>query len=95
MAETGHERTLAAQPTAPLFDYLVGAREQRKGHGQYECLGGFQVNDQFDLRVLLDRQIGWFLALKNAPDVVGPTPIEAARNPAKCVTVHDGLRDIA
>src|SRR5262249_14349210 len=54
---------------AHSFDHLVGAAEQRERKGDPERLGGDQVDDQFDLHGLLDRQIGRLVALKNAADI--------------------------
>jgi hypothetical protein len=34
----------------PLFDHLVGADKESGWHGETECSGGFQVDDQLDLR---------------------------------------------
>ena len=49
------KRPNALQQTAPLFDHLVGEREELRWHFQTKCLGGLQIDDQFDLRELLDR----------------------------------------
>ena len=38
-------------------------------HGEAERLGGLEVDDQLDFRGLLDRQIGWLLALENPAGV--------------------------
>ena len=32
-----------------LLDHLVGGREQRRRHGEAERLGGFEVDDKFEL----------------------------------------------
>jgi hypothetical protein len=53
----------APQQTAPLFDHLVGAGEQRRRHGEAEGLGSFEVNHQLEFGRLLDRQIGGLRAL--------------------------------
>jgi hypothetical protein len=42
---------------APLFDHLVGAGEQRRRHFEAERLRRFQIDDQLELRGLLDGQI--------------------------------------
>src|SRR5262245_57807880 len=48
-----------------LFDHLIGAAEQRERKGEAECPGGFKVDDQFNFRGLLHRQVRWLLALAN------------------------------
>src|SRR5262249_36894941 len=53
---TSHERAAAS------LDYLVGACEQHWRHFEPERLGGFEVNDQLELRRLLHRQIGGSVA---------------------------------
>ena len=35
---------------AHLFDHLVGAYHQRQGNFEAECLRGFQVDDELELR---------------------------------------------
>jgi hypothetical protein len=42
-----------------LFDHLVGAGEERLGHGKAECLRRGQVDDEIELGRLLDRNFGW------------------------------------
>src|SRR5277367_1378473 len=64
--------------SARLLDHLVGGRQQRFRDGKAERLGGIEVDDQFDFYELLDRQIGWFLALENASDINGSSVIQIA-----------------
>ena len=47
-------RTHAPQQTTSLFDDLVGGGEESRGDGPAHRLRGFQVNDQFELRNLLN-----------------------------------------
>src|SRR5450432_2657664 len=47
------------------LDHFVGAREKSIRHGQSECLGGLEINDQLHLCGLNDRQVGRLLTLEN------------------------------
>jgi hypothetical protein len=55
--------------TAASLDYLVRGGQQRFRDGKPERLGGFEVDDQFDLCHPLDGQVGRLLALENAAGV--------------------------
>ena len=49
-----------------LFDHLVGAGEQRRWHVEAERSGGRQIDDQFELARLHDRQVLRLGALEDA-----------------------------
>ena len=57
------------------FDHLVGASEHRQGHGKSECLRGLEVDDQLDVRGLLHRQIGRFLAFEYPTGIDADLPV--------------------
>src|SRR4030095_1293370 len=44
--------------SSTLFDDLVGPQQQRLRNREAECLGGLEVDDQLELRRLLDGEIG-------------------------------------
>ena len=54
-----------------LFDHLVGAGEQRRWHYDAQGLGGPQIDNELKFGWLLNRQVGCFLALKDAVNVRG------------------------
>jgi hypothetical protein len=53
---------------ANLFNHLVGARQEGRRHGEAERLGGAQVDDEFELGWLLDRQVGGARTLDDPVD---------------------------
>jgi hypothetical protein len=44
------------------LDHLVGASRQRKRDSDAERLGGLEVQEQFNFRALLDRQLARLFA---------------------------------
>jgi hypothetical protein len=46
--------TRARSKTAPLFDHLVGAKQDRLRHRKAERLGGLEVDDHLDACGLLN-----------------------------------------
>ena len=52
-----------------LFDDLVGALQQRWRHGQTECVGGSEVDDQFELDWCLDWQLARLRATQDAVNI--------------------------
>ena len=77
----GHNRAPAPQHNAPLFDHLVGGRQDRGRHREAERLGGLQVDNQFKLDWLLHGQIAWPRAFEDFVD-------EGRRSVAEVGTVH-------
>ncbi len=53
------------------FDHLVGEREQSRRHLKAKRLGNLEVESELVLCRLLNREIGRFLAAKNAIDIGG------------------------
>src|SRR6516164_2555465 len=64
-----HRRSKFFALRSALLDNLVGGGQQRFRDGEAERLGGLEIDDEFELACLHDRQIGWFLAFQNAPGI--------------------------
>src|SRR5258705_8093099 len=74
MSEKCQQETQAPQQTTALFDHLVGALQQRCRHFDAKRLCGLQIDHQFELGGLLDRQVGRVRTLEYLVDEnVGPT----------------------
>ena len=63
------------QKWGSLFDYFVGACEQRSRQDKIKRLRGLEINHQPVCSRRLDRKIGGLLALQNAINVAGGTPV--------------------
>jgi len=53
-----------------LFDHLVGAGEQRRGHVKTKCLRAFQIDYQLVFGGPLHGKVGRLLTLENAVDAI-------------------------
>src|SRR5215831_4232017 len=60
---------------AHSFDHLVGAGEHRRWHLEPERFRRLEIDNQLELRRLLNRQVSGLLALKDTIDVTGCAPI--------------------
>ena len=67
-------RTYAPQQTISLFYHLVGAGEQRGWQREAERVGCFQVDEEFKLDRLINRDVARFRPLENLIHVVGHAP---------------------
>src|SRR6516164_339371 len=76
MAALCQKRTHAVQQKILLFDDLVGERKQPVRNSDSQYPGCFAVDNKFDFRGLLDRQIGWFLTFQ---DTCGVTTDDTVR----------------
>src|ERR1700730_1328857 len=63
-----HVRSVPNSEVAASFNHLVGSGEQCRRHGEAKCLRGLEIDDQFEFRRLLDRQLGWLCSFQ---DLVG------------------------
>src|SRR5260221_14492123 len=73
LTHTGNH-CIAARQTAQSFDHLIGSAEQRKWKIETECPGCLEVDEQLDLRRLLDWQVSGLLALENPASVDAGLP---------------------
>src|SRR5262245_26569694 len=68
-SESDQERSVIAKSEPRLLDHLICSGKQTLRDGETEQFRRFEINDQFELRRLLYRQIGWLLALEDAASV--------------------------
>jgi hypothetical protein len=54
--------------TVALFDHLVGAQEDRGWQFHTDRSSRLEIDDQFEVRDLLDRKIGRFCPVENLGD---------------------------
>src|SRR6267378_1903950 len=70
---------LPPRPIQPLFNYLIRPPQQRGRDREAEGFGGLEVDDQLELRGLLDGQIAGFGALEDLVNVDSGAPEEILR----------------
>src|SRR4051812_9910075 len=66
------------------FDHLVRTGDERWRHVEADCLGSFEIYNQFELRRLNDRQLGRLLALEYPADI--DTGLTVCRDNAGAIT---------
>ena len=90
-------------PAEPLADRLlnhrVRAQQQRLRDGDTERLRGFEVDDQLELRRLLDGEVGRLRALEDLVDVYGGAAdeighVHCVSHQAACLDAQDHESDI-
>jgi hypothetical protein len=62
-----------------LFDHLVGAGEERRGHLKAERLRGLHVQDELEFGRLQHRQIGWSRTVENKADIMSDLAIPISK----------------
>ena len=66
------------QRRTQLLDHLVRPRQHVRWNRQADLLRRFQIDDEFELRRLLDGQIGGLGALENLVDVIAARRYKSA-----------------
>jgi hypothetical protein len=55
----------------PLFDHLVGDREQARRQGEAKLLGRLEIDDELEFARSDHGQVAWFFTPENADDIIG------------------------
>jgi hypothetical protein len=58
--------------------HLIGANKKRIRDCETECPSCFEIDNEFELRGLLDRQVRWFCTFQDLAHVLGGVTIELA-----------------
>src|SRR5580704_958941 len=74
-----------------LFDHLVGTTKDREWNSKAKGPGRLEIDDKLNLGHLLDRQVGWSLALENASSVDAHQTERLSQSPS--VAHHAPVRD--
>src|SRR5215471_17979862 len=74
------KRTFALQQKAPLFEHLIGEREQLIRHGKGNRLRSLGVDHKLELSWLLHGQLGGGPTLQNHVDVLGGATVKCRRS---------------
>jgi hypothetical protein len=83
--KSGHCPARLGCPLSPnrrhrgLFDHLIGATDQWQRHCDTQVFGGLEVDDQLDLRGLLDWHFGRLLPMEDAAGVNAHLPIRIGK----------------
>jgi hypothetical protein len=72
MSVSCHFRTYAPEQWPISLDHLVSPEEQRRGYIETNCLSGFQVYHEHELRRLLNRNIGRRDTVESLADFIRP-----------------------
>ena len=73
MSALCHKATFAPQQIVSLFDHLVGARKQRRRHGEAERFRGYEVHHKFEFSRLLHRYFARFCSAQDLVNDFGGT----------------------
>ena len=71
---------------ATSFDQSISPRDESRLHFDAERLGRFQINDEFEYRRPLDRQLGRVPSLQNAIGIVGKAPMGFRKLWRRCMS---------
>src|SRR5262245_50717521 len=75
----GRSSTPAEHSRPCLFEHLIRLKEERRGNGKAEGLGGLQVHDELKFRGLLHGQVGGLGPFEDLVHIGGRTAVEVRK----------------